>query len=75
MSTGKRAFLTTRLDELVLDLEADAPSHPPQDPPGAPTGPLVTAQRHRAEVDTADDHRVDEILRAHPDIAHAWANR
>ena len=74
MSTEKQLFLATRLDELIRDLEADAPA-PAQGPPGHPDGLLVTAQRHRAEVDTADAKHIDEIMSAHPEIAAAWSDR
>ncbi|MGG7102814.1 hypothetical protein [Rhodococcus sp. 24CO] len=75
MGTEKQLFLATRLDELIRDLEADAPSAPAQGAPGHPDGLLVTAQRHRAEVDTADAKHIDEIMNAHSEIAAAWSSR
>lgn len=74
MSSEKKEFLSTRLDELIRDLEADAPA-PSQGHPGRPDGLLVTAQRHRAEVDTADTEHIDEIMSFHPEIAAAWSSR
>lgn len=68
---SKRAFTAARLDETVHELEAGAPEGSGARS-GSPDGPLAVAQRHRAEVDTADEDRIDAIIRAHPDIAEAW---
>lgn len=67
---GKREFVALRLDEVIHELETDAPS--PRTPDGEPTGPLATAQRHRAEIDMADERRVDEIARQYPQITSSW---
>ncbi|MDV7242326.1 MULTISPECIES: hypothetical protein [Rhodococcus] len=71
MSEDKRTFVARRLDEVIHEWEADAP---PGSGTGQADGPLVTAQRHRAEVDTATDERVDEIAASYPDIAAAWSS-
>ncbi|TQC42150.1 hypothetical protein EEB14_50455 [Rhodococcus sp. WS4] len=73
MSESKKEFVALRLDEVIHEREANAPAG------GSGTegaeGPLVTAQRHRAEIDTATDDRVDEVAAAYPEIAQAWASR
>ncbi|MFC0453310.1 hypothetical protein [Rhodococcus jostii] len=72
MSESKKEFVALRLDEVIHEWEANAPAG------GSGTegaeGPLVTAQRHRAEIDTATDDRVDEIAAVYPEIAEAWAS-
>ncbi|MDF3311992.1 hypothetical protein P3H15_44260 [Rhodococcus sp. T2V] len=73
MAETKKEFVARRLDEVIHEREADAPGGGPG--PEGSEGPLVTAQRHRAEVDTATDDRVDEIANAYPQIAQAWSSR
>ncbi|MFC7449880.1 hypothetical protein [Rhodococcus daqingensis] len=76
MSKDKREFVANRLDEIIHEYEADAPAGPGTGAgaPGARTeGPLVIAQRRRAELDTATDERVDEIAAEYPTIAEAWS--
>lgn len=75
MSQSKREFVALRLDEIVHELEAEAPVDDTTEGTGEPTGPLVSAQRHRAEIDTADDARIDEIAAEYPQIADAWQRR
>lgn len=73
MAESKKQFVALRLDEVIHEWEADAPAGGSES--GGSEGPLVTAQRHRAEIDTATDERVDEIADAYPEIAQAWASR
>lgn len=68
MTTSKRDFVAERLDEIIHEYEANAPAGAP----GEPEGPLRVAQRHRAEIDTASDDRIDEIANEYPSIAEAW---
>ncbi|MEE2034486.1 hypothetical protein [Rhodococcus chondri] len=75
MSEGKREFVALRLDEVIHEWEANAPADDATAGSGKPEGPLVTAQRHRAEIDTASDERVDEIAAAYPQIIEAWESR
>jgi hypothetical protein len=70
MSDTKKEFVALRLDEVIHEWEANAPAGG-----SGSEGPLVTAQRHRAEIDNASDDRVDEIAEAYPDIAQAWSSR
>ncbi|MFC9556707.1 hypothetical protein ACFTWF_38455 [Rhodococcus sp. NPDC056960] len=73
MTESKKEFVARRLDEVIHEWEADAPAGDPGSE--GSEGPLVTAQRYRAEIDTATDGRVDEIAAAYPEIAQAWASR
>ncbi|AHK31343.1 hypothetical protein [Rhodococcus opacus] len=70
MTESKKEFVALRLDEVIHEWEADAPAGG-----SGSAGPLVTAQRHRAEIDSATDERVDEIADAYPEIAQAWSSR
>ncbi|MDF3312430.1 hypothetical protein P3H15_46620 [Rhodococcus sp. T2V] len=73
MAETKKEFVARRLDEVIREWEADAPAGGPGSE--GSEGPLVTAQRHRAEIDTATDTRIDEIADAYPQIAQAWSSR
>ncbi|MGN5236101.1 hypothetical protein [Rhodococcus sp. SJ-3] len=75
MSESKREFVALRLDEVIHELEADAPIDEETAGTGRPEGVLVTAQRHRAEIDTADDATLDRIAAAYPQIEEAWQSR
>ena len=70
MSDSKKEFVALRLDEVIHEWEANAPAGG-----SGSEGPLVIAQRHRAEIDSASDDRVDEIAEAYPEIAQAWSSR
>ncbi|WP_041812276.1 hypothetical protein [Rhodococcus jostii] len=73
MAESKKEFVALRLDEVIHEWEADAPAGGSGS--AGSESPLVTAQRHRAEMDTATDERVDEIAEAYPEIAQAWSSR
>lgn len=75
MGESKRDFVALRLDEVIHELEADAPADDETAGTGRPKGALVTAQRHRAEIDTADHAGVDRIAAAYPQIDEAWRGR
>ncbi|AUM19999.1 hypothetical protein D092_14645 [Rhodococcus ruber Chol-4] len=71
----KRRFVAQRLDEIIGALETSAPGPGEQSPvptSGEFDGSLVAAQRHRAEIETASDERLDEIAAGYPEIAAAW---
>jgi hypothetical protein len=72
--SSKREFVANRLDEIIHEYETDAPAGSVAGAPDGKTeGPLVLAQRRRAELDTATDERVDEIAAEYPAIAEAWS--
>ncbi|MCZ4558912.1 MULTISPECIES: hypothetical protein [Rhodococcus] len=72
--SSKPEFVANRLDEIIHEYESDAPAGPGAGAPdGTTEGPLVIAQRRRAELDTATDERVDEIAAEYPSIAEAWS--
>ncbi|WP_172652272.1 hypothetical protein [Rhodococcus opacus] len=73
MTESKKEFAALRLDEVIHEWEANAPAGGSGS--GGSEGPLVTAQRHRAEIDSATDERVDEIADVYPEIAQAWSSR
>jgi hypothetical protein len=67
----KRRYVANRLDEILHTLENRAPGH--GDPSsGEFDGSLINAERHRAEIETASDERIDEIAAGYPEIAEGW---
>ncbi|CAM3248157.1 hypothetical protein RHDE110596_23560 [Prescottella defluvii] len=78
MSEDKRHFVANRLDGIIHTLELHAPTA--DEPSPVPTangftGSLAEAQRHRAELESANPERVDQIAAGYPEIATDWAQK
>ncbi|NGP08642.1 hypothetical protein G6038_24840 [Rhodococcus sp. 14C212] len=74
----KRRSVAQRLDEIIGALETSAPGPGDRSPvpiSGEFDGSLVAAQRHRAEIETASEKRLDEITAGYPEITAAWERR